>query len=112
MRILFKKDLVCFFFKPYDFQKLEFGLFINKTIPINIDIFYILKGPMNYRPFNGFSHAAKLLRPLTTPLVLLIFQLTLSQQHNRPQPISIIDNLKAISRKKSFHQDTQIEDPD
>lgn len=67
---------------------------------------------MNYRPFNGFSHAAKLLRPLTTPLVLLIYQLTLSQQHNRPQPISIIDNLKAISRKKSFHQDTQIEDPD
>lgn len=68
---------------------------------------------MNYHPFNGFSHAAKLLRPfLTTPLVQLICQLTLSQQHNRPQPISIIDNLKAMSRKKSFHQDTQIEDPE
>lgn len=67
---------------------------------------------MNYRPFNGFSHAAKLVRSLTTPLILLIFQLTLSQQHNRPQPISNIDNLKAMSRKKSFLQDTHIEDPD
>lgn len=56
---------------------------------------------MNYRPFNGFSHAAKLLRPfLTTPLVLLIFQLILSQQHNQPQPIGIIEKSEGHVKKK------------